>query len=187
MAGGVFASGAASPADLISAFVTTILSLVGIVASVAGVQIVNRVRTEELEDRAEAVLATSVARVRYIATNVAVALLATAAFLLIAGGVVVGIFASTADIGITFGDALLQALATIPATWTVIAFAVAVIGARPVARPAIWLGVLVSFVMTILGPSFKLPGWHSVSARSTMYPTSLPPARTGGAFCGSAW
>ncbi|MCR8899263.1 multidrug ABC transporter permease [Gordonia sp. GONU] len=155
---GVFASGAASPADLISAFVTTILSLVGIIASVAGVQIVNRVRTEELEDRAEAVLATSVARVRYIATNVAVALLATAAFLLIAG-VVVGIFASTADIGITFGDALLQALATIPATWTVIAFAVAVIGARPVARPAIWLGVLVSFVMTILGPSFKLPGW----------------------------
>ncbi|TSD93727.1 multidrug ABC transporter permease [Gordonia rubripertincta] len=154
----IFASGAASPNDLISAFVSTILSLVGIIASVAGVQIVNRVRTEELEDRTEAVLATSVARVRYLATNIVVAFVATAAFLLIAG-TVVGVFASTAGIGITFGDALLQAVATIPATWTVIAFAVAVIGARPEARPAIWLGVLVSFVMTILGPSFKLPGW----------------------------
>ena len=37
--------------------------------------------------------------------------------------------------------------------------AVAVIGARPRVRPAIWLGVLVSFVLTILGPSFKLPDW----------------------------
>ncbi|TYQ14318.1 UNVERIFIED_ORG: ABC-2 type transport system permease protein [Gordonia westfalica J30] len=154
----VFASGAASPADLISAFVTTILSLVGIIAAVAGVQIVNRVRTEELEDRTEAVLATSVARVRYFAASVLVAFLASAVFLLIAG-VVVGVFASTADIGIGFGNALLQAVVTVPATWAVIAFAVAVIGARPMARPAIWLGVLVSFVMTILGPSFKLPGW----------------------------
>ncbi|QGP88159.1 multidrug ABC transporter permease [Gordonia sp. 135] len=154
----IFASGAASPADLISAFVTTILSIVGIIVSVAGVQIVNRVRTEELDDRAEPVLATAVHRLRYLATNVGVALLATAAFLMIAG-VVVGVFASTADIGITFGDALLQAVATIPAAWTVIAFAVAILGARPAARPAIWLGVLVSFVMTVLGPSFKLPDW----------------------------
>ncbi|WP_244970687.1 hypothetical protein [Gordonia jinghuaiqii] len=30
-------------------------------------------------------------------------------------------------------------------------------GTRPQARPAVRFGVLVSFVLTILGPSFKLP------------------------------
>ncbi|MEO9328984.1 ABC transporter permease [Gordonia aurantiaca] len=154
----IFASGAATPSDLVSAFATTILGIIGIIASVAGVQIVNRVRTEELEDRAESVLATAVHRLRYLGTNVAVALAASGMFMVIAGGLV-GIFASTAHIGIGFGDAVLQAVATIPAVWTVVAFAVLVLGGRPLVRPAIWLGVLVSFVMTVLGPSFKLPGW----------------------------
>ncbi|WP_223205314.1 hypothetical protein [Gordonia jinghuaiqii] len=52
-----------------------------------------------------------------------VAALAPAVFVVIAG-VVVGIFASTADFWITFGDAILQAFATVPAAWTVVALAV---------------------------------------------------------------
>ena len=67
--------------------------------------------------------------------------------------------AVTADLGLGFGDVFLQSIATIPAVWAVVGIAVAVIGARPRVRPAIWLGVLVSFVLTILGPSFKLPDW----------------------------
>ncbi|UEA59831.1 multidrug ABC transporter permease [Gordonia otitidis] len=154
----IFASGAAAPTDLIAAFVTTILSLVGIIASIAGVQIINRMRTEELEYRAESVLATAVSRARYLGAGVIVAFGATAAFLIIAG-VVVGIFASTADIGITFSNTVLQAIVTIPAVWTVTAIAVAVIGARPHAQLASWIGALASFVLTLLGPSFKLPTW----------------------------
>ncbi|WP_238422216.1 ABC transporter permease [Gordonia sp. 'Campus'] len=154
----IFASGAASPDDLVAAFLTTILSLVGIIASVGGVQIVNRIRAEELDDRTEPVLAAAISRTRYLSSNVSVAFLAPALFMLIAG-VVIGIFASTADIGVTFGNAFLQAVATIPAVWTVIALAVAVIGARPRVQPASWIGVLASFVLTLLGPSFKLPTW----------------------------
>lgn len=154
----IFASGAASPADLVSAFVTTILGLVGIIASVAGVQIVNRIRTEELEDRAEAVLATAVSRPSYFGAVTAVALVVPAALVAVAG-LVIGTFATTADLGLGFGDVVLQSIATIPAVWAVVGIAVAVIGARPRVRPAIWLGVLVSFVLTILGPSFKLPEW----------------------------
>ncbi|MFE0751984.1 ABC transporter permease [Gordonia sp. NPDC058843] len=154
----IFASGAASPADLVSAFVTTILGLVGIIASVAGVQIVNRIRTEELEDRAEAVLATAVNRPRYFGATTGVALVVPAALVTVAG-LVIGAFASTADLDIGFGDVFVQSIATIPAVWAVVGIAVAVIGTRPRMRPAIWLGVLVSFVLTILGPSFKLPDW----------------------------
>lgn len=154
----IFAAGAASPADLSSSFVVTILSLAGIIASICGVQAVNRIRTEELEDRTEPVLATSVSRIGYLASNVVVAL-AVPAVAVILAGVVIGIFATFTDIGLHFGDVLLQAIATVPAVWTVIALALAVIGARPAMRIATWAGVLISFVLTLLGPSFKLPDW----------------------------
>lgn len=34
-----------------------------------------------------------------------------------------------------------------------------VIGARPKVSVASWIGVVASFGLTLLGPSFKLPGW----------------------------
>ena len=154
----IFAAGAASPADLIGAFVTTLMSLVGIIASVSGVQIINRIRTEELTDRAEPVLATAVTRHRYLAAGVLLAVVSPAVSLMIAG-TVVGIFADSAQIPIDFTDALLQAAATVPAMWAVIAVAVAVIGARPQVQIASWAGVIASFGLTLLGPSFTLPDW----------------------------
>ena len=70
-----------------------------------------------------------------------------------------GLFAAGADLGFGFWDALGQGALTIPAVWAVVAVAVAVIGARPQVRLASWAGVLASFGLTMLGPSFKLPGW----------------------------
>lgn len=154
----VFAAGASVPADLLAAFLGTVVTLIGIVAAIAGVQIVNRVRTEELEDRAEPVLATAVSRPRYLAPSVLLAFAAPALFILIAG-VVIGFLAASANIGLNFGDPPLQAVATIPAVWTVVALAVAIIGARPRVQIASWAGVFASFGLTLLGPSFKLPDW----------------------------
>ena len=39
------------------------------------------------------------------------------------------------------------------------AVSVAVVGARPHVRIAAWAGVVVSFALTILGPTFKLWDW----------------------------
>jgi ABC-2 type transport system permease protein len=154
----IFASGATGPAQLLAGFLATILSLVGIIAAVAGVQTVNRVRTEEVSDRTEPVLAGAVSRYRYLGSNVLIAFAAPALFLLIAG-VMLGLLAATANIGLNFGYPPLQALATIPAVWTVTAISVAVIGAHPRVQIASWAGILVSFGLTLLGPSFKLPNW----------------------------
>ena len=154
----IFAAGATLPAELLAGFLATVVTLVGIIAAVAGVQIVNRVRTEELEDRVEPVLATALGRARYLAPNVLVAFAAPALFILISG-VMIGALAASAHIGLNFGYPPLQAAATIPAVWTVIALSVAVIGARPQVRIASWAGVLVSFGLTLFGPSFKLPDW----------------------------
>ncbi|WP_062382872.1 ABC transporter permease [Demequina iriomotensis] len=156
--GQILASGASTPADLFGTFVATVISLVGIIASIACVQIVLRVRKEEMEDRVEPLLATPTSRARYYASNVVVALGAALAFLTIAGLVIAG-FASSADIGVTYGQAFGQALATVPAVWTVIAVAVAVVGARPHVSIAAWAGVLLSFGLTLLGPTFGLDDW----------------------------
>src|SRR5690606_26916918 len=120
-----------------------------------GVQTVLKIRSEELEDRVEPVVATAVTRTRFYAAHVLVAFGAPAAYLVVAG-LVVATLASRADLGVTSGDVLLQAAATIPATWAVVAISVAVVGARPVAALASWAGVLVSFALTLLGPTFGL-------------------------------
>ncbi|HEY2556470.1 MAG TPA: multidrug ABC transporter permease, partial [Diaminobutyricibacter sp.] len=154
----VLAAGATTPEALTSAFLVTILSLVGIIASIPGVQIMLKMRTEEMEDRVEPVMATKVIRSRYFASNVVLALVAPAIFLIIAG-TLIATLASTADIGVAFGDVLLQAVATVPAVWTVVAVAIAVVGARPQVTFAAWIGVLASFGLTLLGPTFRLWDW----------------------------
>ncbi|WP_236122091.1 ABC transporter permease [Cellulomonas palmilytica] len=154
----ILAAGAASPDELTGAFVRTVLSLVGIIACVPGVQVLLRVRAEEQEDRVEPVLAGAVARPRYYGSHVALALLLVAGLVLLAG-TVVSLLAGGADIGVTTGDVLLQAAATVPAVWTVVALAVALVGARPAASLAAWAGVLVSFLLTMLGPTLRLDDW----------------------------
>jgi len=152
------AGGATTPRDLASGFLVMILSLAGILASVSGVQVMLKVRAEELEDRVEPVLAGAVARPRYWASNVVVALAFPTIFLTLAG-TLVAVLVAGADLGLGFGDAFTQSLATIPAAWTVVAVSVAVVGARPVVSIAAWAGVLVSFVLTLLGPTFGLDDW----------------------------
>ena len=78
--------------------------------------------------------------------------------LLIAGTVIAAISAG-ADTGVAFGDAFLQAALTVPAVWTAAAVAVFVVGARPRVSIAAWAGVLISFALTLLGPTFRLPDW----------------------------
>ncbi len=152
------AAGAASPDQLISAFLVTILSLVGILAAVPAVQVVLRVRSEEMDDRVEPIIATAVTRPRYFASSVAVALAACSAFVLLAGTLIAAV-ASSADIGVAFGDGVLQAVAMVPAVWAIVSVSVAVVGARPVIILAAWVGVLSSFGLTLLGPTFGLPDW----------------------------
>lgn len=154
----ILAAGATTPDALTAAFVHTILSLIGIIAAVPGVQVMLKVRVEEMEDRVEPVIATDVRRPRYFASHVALAL-AVSTFLVLLAGTLVGALASGADIGVSFSDVLRQAVATVPAVWTIVSVSVAVVGARPAVILAAWLGVLASFVLTLLGPTFGLPDW----------------------------
>lgn len=103
-------------------------------------------------------MAMALRRVRYYGSNIALALLAPSVYLLIAG-TLVATLASNANIGVQFWDAVAQAAVTVPAIWAVIAIAVLVVGVRPAVSIAAWAGVLISFALTILGPTFKLWDW----------------------------
>ncbi|MFV0284903.1 MAG: ABC transporter permease [Demequina sp.] len=152
------ASGAVNPDDLVGEFLVTVLSLVAIFAAIPSVQVMLRVRSEEMEDRVEPIMATATARARYYAANVALALLLPI-FSMAVAGLVIAFLASGADLGVSVGEVWFQSLVIVPAIWTVIGVSVLVVGARPKVAVAAWGGVAATFVITLLGPSFKFPDW----------------------------
>jgi ABC-2 type transport system permease protein len=155
---GVLASGATGTAQLTFAFLVTILDIVGIIAAVLGVQVVLRMYAEETDYRVEPLLAGSVTRAVYLASNALVAFAAAAVALLVAGSGL-ALVAASGSSTVAAGDVLRQAVVTIPAVWTLVALALAVVGARPAVRVVAWLGIVATFGLTILGPTFRLPAW----------------------------
>lgn len=154
----VVASGAVDPSQFTFAFLVTILQIVAIIAAVMGVQIVLRIHSEETDDRVEPLLAGSLRRTTYLASNVVLAVAGTALALLLAG-ITLGLVASAREDTVSFGRVVEQALVTVPAVWVLVALAVAAVGARPAVRVLGWLGIVATFGLTILGPTFRLWDW----------------------------
>lgn len=154
----VLAAGRVTQAGLVLEFLVTIVKLVGIIAAVYGVQIVMRIHAEEVDHRVEPLLAGAVSRARFLTSHAALALLAPAVALLLAG-TAIGVTASAAEPAVTPGDVIRQAVATVPAVWVLTALALALVGAEPRRRLVAWLAVVLAFALTILGPIFRLQDW----------------------------
>ncbi|MEZ5130379.1 MAG: multidrug ABC transporter permease [Mycobacterium sp.] len=154
----VLAANSAGSTNLTFAFLVTVLQLAGLIAAVAGVQIVNRIIMEENNFRVEPLLAGALRRRTYLASNLTVAYLVPGVCLLLAA-TVIGLITATTGTGVTITKVIAQGAATIPAVWVLIAIAAAAVGARPALRLAGWLAIVASFGLTILGPTFKLPEW----------------------------
>lgn len=154
----VLAANAAAGANPTFAFVVTILQLAGLIAAVSGIQVVNRIVFEENSVRVDPLLAGSLRRPTYLASNLLIAYLVPALSLLLAAAII-GLISASAQSGASFGDVLAQGAATIPAVWVLIAIAAAAVGARPAVRLVGWLAVVATFGLTILGPTFRLPEW----------------------------
>lgn len=154
----VLAAGETGQGAVTFAFIATILQITGIIAAILGVQIALRIYGEEIEYRVEPLLATGLRRSVYLASNVVLAMAATLIALLLAG-TTLGVVASSSDTGVSMGDAVSQALATVPAIWLLTALAFAAVGAAPTLRLIAWFGVIATFGITLLGPTFNLPDW----------------------------
>ncbi|MBL7502714.1 multidrug ABC transporter permease [Frankia sp. CNm7] len=154
----LLAAGTTDPSRLTFAFVVTILRLVGVIAAVTGVQVVFRIHAEEVDHRVEPLLAGALRRPVYLASNAVVAFAAPAVALVVAG-TALGVVAAARQDTVSAGDVVTQALVTIPAVWVLVALALAAVGAAPSRRLVGWLGVVATFGLTLLGPTFDLPGW----------------------------
>lgn len=154
----ILAASGADGSDLTFAFLVTILQIIAIIASVMGVQTILRIHAEEIDVRVEPLLAGSLRRGSYLASNVVVGLAGTAVAMTLAG-TGLGLVSSARVDSIAFGDVLWQAVVTIPAVWVLVGIAVAAVGAAPGKRLIAWLAVVATFGLTLLGPTFNLPDW----------------------------
>ncbi|MET1132825.1 MAG: hypothetical protein ABWX60_05330 [Aeromicrobium sp.] len=151
---------ASGGSSLTFAFVSTILQIIAIIAAAMGVQIVLRIHAEEMDVRVDPLLATALRRPTYLATNALVAFGATAVGMLVAGiALTLVAWLQDNDGSFSLVEGIGQAIVTIPGVWVLVALAIAVVGAAPAKRLAAWAGVILTFGLTILGPTFNLWDW----------------------------
>lgn len=144
---------------LTDAFLSAEFGIVGVVASGYAIQVALRLRSEETGQRAEAVLATGVGRLRWVASHVTVSLLGTAFLLAVAGLAAGAALAVQTGDGGDVGRVLLAALVRIPAAWVLTGLVVAAFGFVPRAAAVGWVALVVFLLIGELGPLLGLDPW----------------------------
>ncbi len=137
--------GAHDPRD---AFLFMVLYILGQVAAAYAMSAALRMRVEEVELRAEPVLATSVSRLRWATSHLVVAAIGPAVVLAALGGLA-GLFSglSVGNVGYELPRLLARAMAVLPAAWVMVGIATALYGLLPrVAVPGTW-AVLAAFLL----------------------------------------
>lgn len=144
---------------LIDSFFTAMLAMVGAMAAGYVVQAMLRVRAEEAGGRTEPVLATGIARLRWLGGHLVVAALGAVFLLLLAGvsaGLVTGL--NVGDVGGRLADLTVAALAQTAPALIMIGYVVLVFGLLPrLAVGLSWAGFAVALIFGQFGELLNLP------------------------------
>ena len=129
-----------------------VVFVLGETISAYAILAVLRLRTEEVELRAEPLLATSVSRLRWVASHLVFAC-AGPAIALVAAGVAIGLIygISTGHVGRELPRLLATTIATLPAVWVMAAIALALCGLLPRLAPFMSWATLAVFLILELG------------------------------------
>jgi ABC-2 type transport system permease protein len=130
--------GADAGTTLVEAFLATIVLLLALLATGAGLQIALRPRTEESEGRVEPLLATALPRTGFATSHLVVAL-GGAGVVLLTGSLGLGVTAALdqGDAGLV-AEVLVAGAAQLPAVWLIIGTAALLYGVRPRWAPLSW-------------------------------------------------
>jgi ABC-2 type transport system permease protein len=152
----LFAQAAGSLVDNYLAISLLSMALIG---TGFAIQAILRMRGEETAGRLEPLLATALARPRWVGGYVAVAA-GGSVVILAASGLGAGIAdaATTGDLG-RVASLVGSSVAIAPAVWVLIGVAVALFGLLPRASAAAWGGLAACYLMAFLGPLLGLPDW----------------------------
>jgi len=143
---------------VLESFIGIMMSLVGLLVAGAAIQTMIRMRQEEVAGMAEAVLATRVSRLRWYLAFVAVAIVASAVILFLAG-LIAGLTLANVDASLV-GQSIVLALAQLPAVAVYLAVTALAFGLVPVATtPVGWTLFGIGIVLGEFGSLLGLPDW----------------------------
>lgn len=144
-------------ASLLDTFLAFAALLLALLASGCAVQAALRARAEETADRADALLATALPRVRWAGAHLLVALAGGGAVLLL-GALGLGL-AAAADQGepALVGRVLGAGLAHVTAVWVVVGVVAALFGLAPRAAGIGWAALALAAFVGLLGDAVGLP------------------------------
>jgi ABC-2 type transport system permease protein len=145
-------------AALASAYLAACMSLLGLVAAAYAVSAVARLRSDEVADRAEPLLAAPVSRPRWGGSYLLTAAAGTAV-VLVAGGLGVGLAygIASSDVSTQVPRLIGAALAQLPAALAVAAVGAAFAGLLPTwSGPAGWTALAVCGFIGVFGPALNL-------------------------------
>ena len=140
---------------LSDAFLAAEMGFVSAFASAFGIQAAMRLRAEEVEFRAEPLLATAVGRIRWAASHITIALLGSAVLLAVAGAAAGLSYGAQTDMS-QFGRVLGGAVAFVPAVWVLTVIVVAAFGIAPTLIVAGWVALAAFLLIGQFGPIFQL-------------------------------
>jgi ABC-2 type transport system permease protein len=160
-------------ASLGRALIPAVLMLVGALAGAAGVQAVLRLRDDEADGRAEALLTTPVSKIGWLLSGLAVGALSVLTVLLATGLATALGFAmigNTDDAWLSFGQALVEA----PSALVFVGIAALAVAAVPrISTAAAWLLYAFGVGWGLFGGLFGAPDWTTNLSPLTTVP-SLP-------------
>ncbi|GAB3430749.1 ABC transporter permease [Flindersiella endophytica] len=139
------------------AFFAAFLGLMGVLASAYGVQASLRLRSEESNQYAEAVLGASVARWRWALAHLAIAFAGTAWIVVVLGataGLVHG--GQTGDLAGAFERVAGAALVQVPAAWVLVGIVAVLFGVAPRWTPLAWVLLVFFLLLGEFGSLFEL-------------------------------
>ncbi|SDB89899.1 ABC-2 type transport system permease protein [Sanguibacter gelidistatuariae] len=152
----ILQQGGGSTDDLTLAFVGMIFTILALVATLNGVQRVLHGRTEEIEGRAEPLLAASVSRPAWLSSH-GLAGLVSSTVVYAAGALAFGVVTAVTTDTAPLSWVLIAGLLELPAIWVLVGLCVALLGAAPRFLAAVWVVVGATFVLTLFGPVLGLP------------------------------
>jgi ABC-2 type transport system permease protein len=145
-------------AALTNAYLAACMSLIGLVAAAYAVSAVARLRSDEVADRAEPLLATPVSRLRWGGSHLLIVTLGTV-IVLVAGGLGVGLAfgIASSDVSTQVPRLIGAALAQLPAALAVAAVGAAFAGLLPKwSASAGWTALAVCGFIGVFGPALNL-------------------------------
>jgi ABC-2 type transport system permease protein len=146
--------------NLIAAYFASTMGVVGLLGGAYGVEATLRLRSEEVDGRAEPLLATQVSRWGWLIGHLVVVVSGTVVLLAVAGvSAALAHGLRTGDPAAALSDLAPAGVLQLPAVAAMVGLTVCLFGLLPRASTAAWGFLAVSVVLAQLGPILQLPAW----------------------------